>query len=31
MMIDYNLDETNSVLYIRPTSPLRRDDFEALS
>ena len=30
-MIDYNLDETNSVLYIRPTSPLRRDDFEALS
>ena len=31
MMIDYTLDETNSVLYIRPTSPLRRDDFEALS
>ena len=31
MMIDYTLDETNSVLYVRPTSPLRRDDFEALS
>ena len=31
MMIDYTLDETNSVLYVCPTSPLRRDDFEALS
>ncbi len=30
-MIDYTVDETNSVLYVRPTSPLRRDDFEALS
>ena len=30
-MIDYTLDETNSVLNVRPTSPLQRDDFEALS
>ena len=30
-MIDYNLDETRSLLHVRPTSPLRRDDFEALS
>ncbi len=27
MMIDYTLDETNSVLHVHPTSPLRRDDF----
>ena len=30
-MIDYTLDETSSVLYVRPTSPLRRDDFDTLS
>ncbi len=31
MMIDYTLDETNSVLHVRPAGPLGKDDFEALS
>ena len=30
-MIDYTLDETNSVLHVRPAGPLQKDDFEALS
>ncbi len=30
-MIDYTLDETNSVLYVRPAGPLQENDFEALS
>ena len=31
MMIDYTLNESNSVLHVRPAGPLRKDDFEALS
>ncbi len=30
-MIDYTLDETNSVLHVRPAGPLQKEDFEALS
>ena len=30
-MLDYMLDETNSVLHVRPTGPLQENDFEALS
>ena len=30
-MINYTLDEANSVLHIRPVGPLRKDDFEILS
>ena len=30
-MIDYTLDETSSVLHVRPAGPLGKDDFEALS
>ena len=30
-MLDYTLDETSSVLHVRPTGPLRKDDFDALS
>jgi hypothetical protein len=30
-MLDYTLDETNSVLHVRPTGPLQENDFEVLS
>jgi hypothetical protein len=30
-MIDYTLDEINSVLHVRPMGPLEGDDFEQLS
>ena len=30
-MLDYTLDESNSVLHIRPTGPLQEKDFVALS
>ena len=30
-MIDYTLDEINAVLHVRPTGPLREEDFDALS
>jgi hypothetical protein len=31
MMIDYTLDQTKSVLHVRPTGPLQEKDFVALS
>jgi hypothetical protein len=30
-MIDYTLDEANAVLHVRPTGPLQKADFDALS
>jgi len=30
-MIDYHLDKRDSILYVRPTGPLRQEDFEQLS
>ena len=30
-MIDYTLDEENSVLHVRPTGPLSEDDFDTLA
>jgi len=30
-MIDYTLDEASSVLHVRPTGPLQKDDFEELA
>lgn len=30
-MIDYTLDETNSVLHVRPAGPMQKNDFDALS
>ena len=30
-MIDYTLDEANSVLHVRPTGPLEKEDFDALA
>jgi len=30
-MMNYTLDETNSVLHVRPTGPLQKEDFETLA
>ena len=30
-MIDHTLDTANSILYVRPKSPLEKDDFEQLA
>lgn len=30
-MIDYTLDEANSVLHVRPMGPLQKDDLDTLS
>ncbi len=30
-MINYTLDEANSVLHVRPAGPLQKDDFETLA
>ncbi len=30
-MFDYTLDETNSVLHVRPSGPLQENDFKTLS
>jgi len=30
-MIDFELDERSSVLHVRPTGPLRKEDFDALA
>jgi hypothetical protein len=30
-MIDYHLDKQDAILYVRPTGPLRQEDFEQLS
>ena len=30
-MIDYNLDTVHSILYVRPTSALAKEDFETLA
>jgi hypothetical protein len=30
-MIDYRLDKQDAILYVRPTGPLREDDFEQMS
>jgi hypothetical protein len=30
-MIDYHLDKQDAILYVRPTGPLRQEDFEQMS